>query len=70
MPYGFAAKMDYTSKDNANDIIPIIICWIYENIGPYDKKRWQVRTHMGTSQFLSVYFADPIDATAFKLVWV
>lgn len=70
LPYGFAAAKDYTNYDNTNDITPVIICWIFENIGPYDKERWQIRTHMGTKQFLSVYFRDPIDATAFKLAWV
>ncbi len=70
MPYGFAATMDFTGNHSINDVMPTILCWIFENIGPYDKERWQIRTHMGTKQFLSVYFSDPIDATAFKLAWV
>lgn len=70
MPYGFAATMDFRGNDTPHDVIPVILCWVYENIGEYDKERWQIRTHMGTSQFLSIYFADPIDATAFKLAWV
>lgn len=69
LPYGFAMDLEHTSKNNASDVIPVILCWIFENIGQYDKKKWQIRTHMGTTQFLSVYFADPTDAVAFKLAW-
>lgn len=70
LPYGFAADLDYSSKLTANDALPVIMFWIFENIGPYDSERWQVRTHMGDHKILSVYFRDPEDAMAFKLEWV
>ena len=70
MAYAFEANLEFTSRDSEDDIIPVIMCWIFENIGPYDKKRWQIRTHMGDKTFLSVNFANSTDATAFKLAWV
>jgi len=42
MPYAFEANLEYTSRDSVDDVIPVIMCWIFENIGPYDKKRWQI----------------------------
>jgi len=69
LPYGFAMDMGYANNEEKNDVLPIILYWIFENIGIYDKERWQVRTHMGDRKFLSVYFRDPVDAMAFKLEW-
>lgn len=70
IPYGFSVIVDWNDATPKDDIIPLILFWIFENMGPYDSTRWQMRHAMGTKKFLSIYFSDPVDASAFKLRWM
>lgn len=66
----YAFTVEPLSHEDIADVIPVVISWIIENIGPYNKKVWQIRHAMGTQKFLSVYFAKEKDAAAFKLFWM
>ena len=70
LPYAFTIEPNFSEGELVVDVIPVILFWIFENIGPYDKKRWQMRHAMGTKKFLSIYFANLEDAAAFKMAWL
>ena len=70
LPYAFSVEPDKNNNERIEDVIPIILFWIFENIGPYDKTRWQMRHAMETRKFLSVYFSRVEDAAAFKMAWL
>ena len=70
LPYAFTIEPDKSKNEYKEDVIPIVLKWIYDNIGEYDKKRWQMRHGMGDKKFLSLYFSNKEDATAFKLTWM
>ena len=68
MPYAFTIRRKWNSDFRNEDVIPVILDWIFENIGPYDKSCWQMRC--AVSSIISIYFSNEEDAFAFKMRWV
>ena len=69
LQYGFTIEPNWSVGEKREDVIPIILEWVFENIGKYDHERWQIRHGMGDKKFLSLYFSKLEDAMAFKVAW-
>ena len=69
LPYAFVIKPETFKDEHISDLIPEVICWIYENLGFYNKDVWQIRTIMGSKNLFTVYFAKKEDAVAFKMAF-
>ncbi len=68
LPYGFSINLDW--DENRYDVVPIIMEWMIDTFGTYDKTLWQVRFGINNNPAMTVYFSDEEDATAFKLRWL
>lgn len=69
LKYGFTVEPNSDAGEERKDVIPIVLGWVFENIGPYDETIWQMRHGMGDVKFLSLYFSKLEDAVAFKVAW-
>lgn len=66
--YHIDFEYDRASSEN-NEIIPTIISWCSENMGPYtpEKRKWFVRLFRDS---IRIYIHEEKDAFAFKMRWL